>query len=520
MNPVCPEILPSEPLLLYRFSGDGSFESAEGEEKNMAALQEKLRDGWKPVIFGRTGCEDRWSAVLEQSGIDSVEAYYRDGSFYKQLQRSGLVKKLRIGVMGAGRGKAMMRYCLEAGNAELAAVCDKYEQRLQEVRESYGKGQEIAYYTDFDAFLQHDMDCVVLANFAHQHAPFAIKCLKAGKHVISEVLPAQTLKEAVELVEAAEEAAKAGVRYFYAEDYCYFPATKKIKEMAEAGMLGEVEYAEGEYMHRYTPITWTNLTFANPRHWRNRMSAFFYCTHSLGPLVHIAGSRPVSVTGFEGPYTKRMEELGCNVGAYGIEMVRLENGAMLKSLHGDGAIRKSYYFSFYGSKGRLENARADTEQGYVRTLYGNVCNEDKTNPEHPQPSVIDTLDRLSDKAWGFKHYGADFYMMLNIVQALRGDRNADTVDVYEAMDMWLPGIFAFRSALAGGIPMEVPDFRRPEVRELWRNDTACTDDEAAGSMLQPVSSMDTPEVPQSVFDGQYLAAQERGEAWAAKPPVI
>ncbi len=33
------------------------------------------------------------------------------------------------------------------------------------------------------------MDAVVLANYAHEHAPFAIRCLNEGKHVLSEVLP-------------------------------------------------------------------------------------------------------------------------------------------------------------------------------------------------------------------------------------------------------------------------------------------------------------------------------------------
>lgn len=49
------------------------------------------------------------------------------------------------------------------------------------------------------------MDAVVLANYANEHAPFAIKAMRAGKHVFSEVLPVQTIKEAVELIETIEE---------------------------------------------------------------------------------------------------------------------------------------------------------------------------------------------------------------------------------------------------------------------------------------------------------------------------
>ena len=77
---------------------------------------------------------------------------------------------------------------------------------------------------------------------------------------------------------------------------------------------------------------------------------------------------------------------------------------------------------------------------------------------------------------------------------------ADVIDVYEAMDMFLPGMFAYRSILAGNIPMEIPNLRDPEVRELWRNDTACTMPNFAGDMLLPTSSLGTPEIDDSVYD--------------------
>ena len=65
---------------------------------------------------------------------------------------------------------------------------------------------------------------MVLANYANQHVPFVIRAMKAGRHVVSGVPPAQNLKECVELIETVQET---GMRYFDAEDFCYFPATKK-----------------------------------------------------------------------------------------------------------------------------------------------------------------------------------------------------------------------------------------------------------------------------------------------------
>ena len=80
-----------------------------------------------------------------------------------------------------------------------------------------------------------------------------------------------------------------------------------------------------------------------------------------------------------------------------------------------------------------------------------------------------------------------------------GERNADTVDVYEALDMFLPGMFAYRSILAGGIPMEIPNLRNKAEREKWRHDTACTDPAVAGEMLLPTFSRGTPEIDDGVY---------------------
>ena len=42
-----------------------------------------------------------------------------------------LEKKIKIGVMGAYRGTSMINYCAVADNAEVVAICDKWEDGLQ-----------------------------------------------------------------------------------------------------------------------------------------------------------------------------------------------------------------------------------------------------------------------------------------------------------------------------------------------------------------------------------------------------
>ena len=49
--------------------------------------------------------------------------------------------------------------------------------------------------------------------------------------------------------------------------------------------------------------------------------------------------------------------------------------------------------------------------------------------------------------------------------------------------MFLSGMFAYRSVLAGGMPMSIPDLRIAAQRDKWRNDTWCTDSVVAKDQL-------------------------------------
>ena len=403
------------------------------------------------------------------------------------------MKKIRIGVLGAYRGTSMINYCKRADHAEVVAICDKSQEALDAQRE-YTQGLNVTFYDNFDDFIHHDMDAVVLANYANEHAPFAIRCLRRGLHVFSEVLPVQNMKEAVELVEAVEET---GLVYAYGENYCYMPAPYEMKKLYQSGEIGEFEYGEGEYIHNCESI-WHSITYGESDHWRNCGYATFYCTHSLGPIIHATGLRPVSVVGFEGTKNERRLRTGCKSGQFGIEMVTLENGGIVKSIHGD-LYKNSIWYTMYGSKGRMECGREDAQNGHIARIY---VNTDEKDGAYDRPCFKDYYPThgMEDRVAGFGHGGSDFYSMYHFINKINGEQDADTIDVYEALDMFLPGLFAYRSILAGGVSVEIPNLRDKSIRDAWRGDTACTDPKAAGDQLLPNFSKGTPDIPQSVYD--------------------
>jgi len=404
------------------------------------------------------------------------------------------MKKIKVGVFGAARGMTMINVMARHPDAEIVAICDKYKllhERCKKIAEE--TKSEITYYEDFEEFFKHEMDAVVLANYANEHAPYAIRLLKSGRHVSSEVLPCETLSQAVELVEAVEESGKI---YAFAENYCYFSATQEMRRLYKDGVIGEFMHGEGEYVHDCEKI-WADITYGEREHWRNRLYSTFYCTHSLGPLIYITGTRPVRVVGFETPNVENMAARGFPGGTSGLIVAQMSNGATVKSLTGD-LKREPYsiWYSVYGKKGMIESDRWQEGVSKVYLYSEGSSIADTQVGYHPKAMVDTELSRLISS-----HGGGDFYTMHYFIQKILGREEGEKcIDVYQALDMSLPGILAYRSICNGNIPFDVPNFREKAVRELYREDNWCTNPDIAGEQLFPFCSINPPEIPDSVYE--------------------
>ena len=159
------------------------------------------------------------------------------------------MKKIRLGVLGATRG---LNYGISAKKCglpvELAAVCDIFTPLMEKVRARLPElGLNPEYFSDFTEMLNKaDIDAVVIANSANDHARFSIAALNAGKHVLSELLPVQTLSEAVALIEAVERSGKV---YYYAENYCFWPGILEAVRLFREGMIGDLICGECDFVN-------------------------------------------------------------------------------------------------------------------------------------------------------------------------------------------------------------------------------------------------------------------------------
>ncbi|MCQ2447202.1 MAG: Gfo/Idh/MocA family oxidoreductase, partial [Clostridia bacterium] len=202
------------------------------------------------------------------------------------------MKKVRIGVFGAWRGNSYIELIRKQERCELVAICDKNIASMEK-GEAF---ENVALFDNFEDFLaygvENGMNAVFLANYFHQHAPFAIRAMEAGMDVISECTAAGTLKECVELVEAVE---RTGKKYMLAENYPFMTNNLKMNDIVKSGALGSLLYAEGEYNHSGNNEELRRLT-PGTYHWRGWMPRTYYVTHAMGPLMYMTDSMPKYVS--------------------------------------------------------------------------------------------------------------------------------------------------------------------------------------------------------------------------------
>ncbi len=368
-------------------------------------------------------------------------------------------KPIRVGVVGVGRGRRVAESAGSEIGMQLVAVCDTWEERLDALAKEIG----VPTYTDYDEFLEHDMDAVILANYFHEHAPFAIKALNAGYHVMSETAACHTLAEGVELTRTVE---KTGKIYMFAENYPYMLFNQEMRRLYQNGKIGTFMYGEGEYVHPMSADARNKLS-PGVNHWRNWLPGPYYCTHALAPVMFITDTWPVKVNGFvmtyrdDDPVAQRSVPTG---DASSMIALRMDNGAVVKLLQ--VYLRgHNVWVRIHGSKGLVENLRHGDRQmvRLVREQYHEqrVDREEQIyKPDFPHHAT---------EAAATGHGGGDFFLNYHFAEAIRKNEQP-YLDVYRGVAMSIVGPLAYRSALNDSAPLEVPDFRKESNRRKYAKD--------------------------------------------------
>ena len=366
-------------------------------------------------------------------------------------------KRIKVGVIGAGRGISFASNAANTG-MELVALCDTWEEKLLNA----GKQFNVATYTDYDKFLEHNMDAVILANFFHEHAPFAIKALNAGKHVMSECIACKTVGEGVALARAVE---KSGKIYMFAENYAYFAYVQEMRRLYQAGEIGEIQYAEGEYNHPADSRT-VNILSPGMNHWRNHLPPTYYPTHAMSPIMYVTDTRPLSVNAQSIARSDAdLEKLHVRTTDIGSVIIcRMDNGSVAR-LMGLMMRGHSIWYRFHGTRGLMENLRTGNPN-MLRVVHEEW---DKRNDDVSEKIYMPDYPVNSQFAIQAGHGGGDFYTNYYFAEAIRKNEQP-YLDVYRGLDMSLIAMQAWRSCLDNGAPYEIPNMRDESIRKKYEDD--------------------------------------------------
>ncbi len=179
----------------------------------------------------------------------------------------------KIGLAGLGYWGPNLARNFDA-LAELTWLCDMSEEQRARFAQRFPQARVTG---DFEEMLADpELEAVVVATPAVTHFELAKRALQAGKHVLVEKPPALSAVNAEELTALAVER---GLVLMPGHLLLYHPAVRKLKELVEAGDLGEILYVYGNRQNLGKIRTDENALWS-------------LGVHDLSVILHLVGEEP------------------------------------------------------------------------------------------------------------------------------------------------------------------------------------------------------------------------------------
>ena len=190
----------------------------------------------------------------------------------------------------------------EVSSAEAIAVLSRTEERAAE---SAGRHGIPKVYTDVDRMLEdEDIDAVYIASPTVCHSEQAVKCLRAGKHVLCEKMIAHDYPAFLEMLRARDESGKALVEAMRPD---FDPALSVIREgLSRIGKIRRASLEFCQYSSRYDAfLSGTVLNAFNPEMKNSALAdigiyPLHFCARLFGEPKNFSSSSVYLSNGFEG----------------------------------------------------------------------------------------------------------------------------------------------------------------------------------------------------------------------------
>jgi predicted dehydrogenase len=363
-----------------------------------------------------------------------------------------MAEQLKVGIAGLRRGSAFLGPLAAWRDTRVAAVCDTDRAVLEARRDEFGDAQ---VFTSYSEMLESGIDAVVVATPIHLHAPQSIEALERGIHVFSEVSAAISLQQGEDLVRAVQ---RSSAKYMMGENCCFMREFSVVRNMALAGVFGDVYYAEADYVHEFG--SWARRGGWQDK-WLLGRRGPTYITHPLGTVLNWLDDFAVTVscmgTGPQvNPWRKNDD---CS-----IMLCKTSKGALVQIRHDVVSPRPMThnYAALQGTKGAYEAPR---RRGDEHRVCLGVPDEEMTPGAREWRPLADFEDEHLPDEWRRAaggeddgHGGSDAVVMRAFVDSILNDTDPP-IDVYRALDFTVPGLMAEASIRQGGAPVAVPNYR-------------------------------------------------------------
>lgn len=186
------------------------------------------------------------------------------------------MEKIRVGIIGCGK-ITQTRHAPEYAanpNAVITGLYDADKDRLRAFTALYScKGYDSAE----ELIADPDIDAVSICSPNFTHAEYAIKALKAGKHVLVEKPVALDTKDSREMLKVAKEAGKI---LMAGHNQRLLPTHKKAREVLQSGAIGKILNFQSNFKHT-GPENWS-ITANNTTWFFDKSKAQFGALGDLG----------------------------------------------------------------------------------------------------------------------------------------------------------------------------------------------------------------------------------------------
>jgi len=249
---------------------------------------------------------------------------------------------IRVGIIGLGAiGEYMLEHFIKHPDTEVVAVCDVAKEKAQLISQQLG---DVAWYTDYKELLQSSkVDMVYVAVPPKYHHAVALDVLAFGKHILCEKPLANSLDEAREMVEQANQA---GVVHAMNFPVYYRNAMNEIKYFLSSGSIGDIRRIEIITQFHKWPREWQQTEWIGGREQggfvREVIPHFIQLIHALyGRLEHIQSQ-------LEFPQDPSKSETGI------VATMKLADGTpVLVNGVSQIAQQERISFTIYGTKGTI-----------------------------------------------------------------------------------------------------------------------------------------------------------------------